>query len=95
MVSRDPDARDADIQCYVQIPLIVGLASRNNTISYLTGISYQNLNYLHRAAGRVCFLFAWIHTISYCVMGLGKHGPGNRVFTTVRCSRVVLLQICG
>jgi hypothetical protein len=56
-------------QCYVQIPLIVALASRNNLISYLTGISYQKLNFMHRAAGRACYIFAWVHTIAYCVVG--------------------------
>lgn len=28
----------------------------------LTGISYEKLNFLHRAAGRVCFLCVWIHS---------------------------------
>jgi len=29
-----------------QVTLIVGLASKNNTITYLTGISYNRLNFL-------------------------------------------------
>ncbi|KLT44952.1 hypothetical protein CC85DRAFT_241440 [Cutaneotrichosporon oleaginosum] len=44
-----------------QIPLIVGLAGRNNLISLLTGISYEKLNWLHRVAGRTCVLTAWTH----------------------------------
>jgi len=29
----------------------------------LTGIPYEKLNFLHRAAGRVCLVGIWIHTI--------------------------------
>lgn len=53
----------------IQIPLIVGLASRNNTISYLTGISYQNLNFLHRTSARMCIFWSWVHLIAYLVKG--------------------------
>jgi hypothetical protein len=56
---------------FYQIPLIIGLAGKNNTISYLTGISYQRLNYLHRASGRVCLLTSWLHTIGWIQIGVG------------------------
>lgn len=62
-------------QAFAQLPLIVGLAGKNNLISYFTGISYEKLNYLHRASGRVCVLTSWVHWILWVQKGLGKHGP--------------------
>ncbi|KAK8854583.1 hypothetical protein IAR55_003322 [Kwoniella newhampshirensis] len=44
-----------------QVPLIIALAGKNNIISFLTGISYDRLNYIHRAAGNLCLLGVWIH----------------------------------
>ncbi|KAH9483266.1 Ferric reductase transmembrane component 5 [Psilocybe cubensis] len=44
-----------------QIPLIVALAGKNNVISWLTGVSHEKLNVLHRAAARTNFMFFWIH----------------------------------
>jgi predicted ferric reductase len=66
----------------MQLPLIVGLASKNNVLSAITGISYEKLNYLHRAAGRVCVLTTWIHWAKWVEKGLGKHGPGTEIFLT-------------
>ncbi|KAI9637640.1 uncharacterized protein MKK02DRAFT_7981, partial [Dioszegia hungarica] len=48
-----------------QIPLIIALAGKNNFISLLTGLSYEKLNFLHRAAGRVCLLCSWLHVVGY------------------------------
>lgn len=62
-------------QAFAQLPLIVGLASKNNLISYFTGVSYEKLNYLHRASARVCVLTTWVHWILWVKKGLGKHGP--------------------
>ncbi|BEI93595.1 uncharacterized protein CcaverHIS019_0600540 [Cutaneotrichosporon cavernicola] len=65
-----------------QIPILIALAGRNNTVSWITGISYEKLNYLHRTAGRVAVLTTWIHCFGYVHKGLGKHGPGSDVFMT-------------
>jgi ferric-chelate reductase len=56
-------------QAFSQIPLIIGLASKNNVIAYLTGISYQKLNYLHRASGRACLLLSYVHMIGRVKLG--------------------------
>lgn len=74
-----------------QIPLIVGLASRNNILSWLTGISYEKLNYLHRASGRICVLTTWLHTLGWFHKGLGKHGPGSKIFLSGMLAAVALL----
>lgn len=39
----------------------------------LTGIGYEKLNFLHRAAGRVCFLGIWIHAGGYFYILGGFH----------------------
>ncbi|KAL1410594.1 ferric-chelate reductase Frp1 [Vanrija albida] len=53
-----------------QIPLVVGLASRNNVLSYLTGISYEKLNFLHRTAARVLVLSVALHAFTWIHRGL-------------------------
>ncbi|OWT38774.1 hypothetical protein J008_03688 [Cryptococcus neoformans] len=47
---------------YAQTPLIFFFAMKNNPISWLTGIPYQNLNYLHRASSRAMLVWSWLHT---------------------------------
>ncbi|KAF9498476.1 hypothetical protein BDN71DRAFT_1385581 [Pleurotus eryngii] len=54
-----------------QVPLIIALAGKNNILSFLTGVSHERLNVLHRAAARTCFVLAWIHVISRISRGLG------------------------
>ncbi|KAL1408716.1 ferric-chelate reductase Frp1 [Vanrija albida] len=78
---------------FAQMPFIVGLASKNNVLSALTGISYEKFNYLHRAAGRVCVLTTALHTFAWIKKGLGKHGPGDVVFTTGVVAAVGLLMM--
>ncbi|KAF9468795.1 FAD-binding domain-containing protein [Collybia nuda] len=53
-----------------QLPLVVGLAGKNNIISFLTGVSYEKLNVLHRAAARTCLVLLWMHAISRTAAGL-------------------------
>lgn len=66
-----------DSQAFAQLPLIVGLASKNNGISWVTGVSYEKLNYLHRASARVCVLTSWVHWTLWVKKGLGHHGPAE------------------
>ncbi|KAF2829817.1 hypothetical protein CC86DRAFT_285879 [Ophiobolus disseminans] len=44
-----------------QLPLIFLLSSKNNIIGYLSGISYERLNWLHRWCARTMLLTATIH----------------------------------
>jgi hypothetical protein len=55
----------ADLQAFSQLPLIIILIMKNNPISLLTGITYQKLNYVHRAASRVCLMCSWIHALAW------------------------------
>jgi len=66
-----------------QVPLIIALAGKNNLVSFLTGISYEKLNFLHRASGRVCLGMAWIHAIGYWYLNKG-YVPGAWKTSLVR-----------
>jgi predicted ferric reductase len=44
-----------------QLPLIFLLAGKNNIIGYLSGVSYERLNWLHRWCARTMLLTATIH----------------------------------
>ncbi|KAF3050496.1 hypothetical protein E8E11_006599 [Didymella keratinophila] len=44
-----------------QLPLIFLLSGKNNVIGYLSGISYERLNWLHRWAARCMLFTATIH----------------------------------
>lgn len=44
-----------------QLPLIFLLAGKNNIVGYLTGVSYERLNWLHRWCARCMLLTATIH----------------------------------
>lgn len=46
---------------YANIPLVIGLAGKNNVISKLTGFAYESLNVLHRWSARMIILLATIH----------------------------------
>ncbi|KAH6915311.1 ferric reductase NAD binding domain-containing protein [Coprinopsis sp. MPI-PUGE-AT-0042] len=62
-----------------QIPLVVALGTKNNIISWLTGVSHEKLNVLHRASARTVFIFLWIHVVGRSVTGLPRFGPGHWV----------------
>ncbi|KAL9613537.1 MAG: hypothetical protein Q9167_001922 [Letrouitia subvulpina] len=44
-----------------QLPLIVVLAGKRNIIGYVSGLSYERLNWLHRWTARILFVTVTIH----------------------------------
>ncbi|KAG1870842.1 ferric reductase NAD binding domain-containing protein, partial [Suillus subluteus] len=44
-----------------QFPIITALGTKNNIVSWVTGISYDRLNYIHRMMARTCFMLLWVH----------------------------------
>lgn len=46
-----------------QVPLIILLAGKNNLIGFITGVSYERLNVLHRWSARMLLLLATIHLV--------------------------------
>ncbi|KAJ3493941.1 hypothetical protein NLJ89_g10910 [Agrocybe chaxingu] len=53
-----------------QLPLMAALGMRNNLISWVTGISFDKLNFLHRMAARSLCLLVWIHAAGRLTLGL-------------------------
>ncbi|KAI0354097.1 iron reductase [Trametes cingulata] len=47
-----------------QLPLIVALGTKNNALSYITGVSYDRLKFIHRMMARVVFVLLWSHGIA-------------------------------
>ncbi|KAG5642176.1 hypothetical protein DXG03_003439 [Asterophora parasitica] len=44
-----------------QLSLVAALGTKNNIISFLTGVSFEKLNYLHRMIARVLCVLIWVH----------------------------------
>ncbi|KAF4618189.1 hypothetical protein D9613_011675 [Agrocybe pediades] len=53
-----------------QLPIMTALGMRNNLISWLTGISFDKLNYLHRTSARVICIMVWLHGGGRLTVGL-------------------------
>ncbi|KAF8526250.1 ferric reductase NAD binding domain-containing protein [Hysterangium stoloniferum] len=53
----------------IQLPLLPLLSGKNNLMSLLTGISYEKLNVLHRAAARTCFVLILVHASGRAKLG--------------------------
>lgn len=54
-----------------QFPLITALGTKNNIISFITRISYDKLNYVHRMISRVVFVLLLVHVGGEVV----RHAP--------------------
>ncbi|GAA95440.1 uncharacterized protein L969DRAFT_614835 [Mixia osmundae IAM 14324] len=62
------------------LPLVIGLASKNNVLAYLTGFSYHVLNAIHRWSARLVIILSLIHIggRSYVnVPRVAPTGPGQ------------------
>lgn len=55
-----------------QFPLLVALGMKNNIISFLTGISFEKLNILHRTAARSLCVVMWVHAAGRIKIGVYK-----------------------
>jgi hypothetical protein len=53
--------RQAAKLTYANLPLIIGLAGKNNVLSKLTGFAYESLNVLHRWSARFVIISSTIH----------------------------------
>lgn len=57
----DWQAHHAARLTYANIPLVIGLAGKNNVLSKLTGFAYESLNVLHRWSARFIIVSSAIH----------------------------------
>jgi len=67
-----------------QVPLLILLAGKNNLIGFLTGVSYERLNILHRWVARGLLLLATIHFASESV-GWDEYGLLKLEWATDTC----------
>ncbi|KIM25520.1 hypothetical protein M408DRAFT_315075 [Serendipita vermifera MAFF 305830] len=49
---------------YWQFPLLPLLAGKNNFITFVTGISYEKINIMHRAVARTLFILVLLHAFT-------------------------------
>ncbi|KAF8914049.1 ferric reductase NAD binding domain-containing protein [Gymnopilus junonius] len=81
----------AALMASCQLPLVVALAGKNNVISWLTGISHERLNVLHRASARTIMIFLWIHALARVVSGLPKDADFSHDW--MRCGALSLASL--
>ncbi|KAI0261234.1 hypothetical protein BC834DRAFT_972832 [Gloeopeniophorella convolvens] len=48
-----------------QIPIVVALAGKTNWLSWVCGVGYEKLNYIHRFCGRVIVIAVNVHAFGY------------------------------
>lgn len=56
------------------IPWIVGLSTKANIITMLTGIGHERLNVLHRWGGYICLLLAIVHVVPFYITPVWTDG---------------------
>ncbi|TFY70355.1 hypothetical protein EVG20_g2667 [Dentipellis fragilis] len=54
----------------LQTMLVVALGMKNNPISWMTGISFDKMNYLHRLSSRAICILVWLHGGGWFKYGL-------------------------
>ena len=67
-----------------QVPLLILLAGKNNLIGFVTGVSYERLNVLHRWVSRVLLLLATLH-LGYQNYGWNLYGLVHIEWSTDSC----------
>ncbi|KAK1982600.1 ferric reductase like transmembrane component [Colletotrichum cereale] len=60
---------------YALTPLSVLFASRESILSLLTGVPYQNFNFLHRWVGYIIVIQSVLHTIGWLVIEVRLYQP--------------------
>ncbi|KAK1580653.1 ferric reductase like transmembrane component [Colletotrichum navitas] len=78
-VSLGPWADRVGILAYALTPLSVLLASRESILSLLTGVPYQNFNFLHRWLGYIIVIQSVLHTIGWLVIEVRLYQPQPKV----------------
>lgn len=67
-----------------QVPLLILLAGKNNLIGFVTGVSYERLNVLHRWVSRVLLVLATLH-FGYQNYGWNEYGLIQLEWSTDTC----------
>ncbi|KAI0828500.1 iron reductase [Trametes gibbosa] len=76
-----------------QLPLVTALGTKNNPIAYITGISYDKLNYAHRMTARVVFVLLWVHGGSKASSGFLVPVAYDEWFTRIGLTALIAFTI--
>lgn len=77
--SLGPFADRVGVLAYALTPFSVLLASRESLLSVLTGIPYQNFNFLHRWLGYIIVVQSSVHTIGWSIIEIRLYQPQPQV----------------
>ncbi|KAL0936045.1 ferric reductase transmembrane component 2 [Colletotrichum truncatum] len=67
------------VLAYALTPFSIMLANRESILSALTGIPYQNFNFLHRWLGYIIFVQSLAHTIGWTIIETAMYQPQPQV----------------
>ncbi|PHH74440.1 hypothetical protein CDD82_4937 [Ophiocordyceps australis] len=73
--SLGPFADRVGVFAYALTPLSILLGARESLLSVVTGVPYQNFNFLHRWTGYIIFVQSVLHTIGWCVIQFRLYQP--------------------
>lgn len=78
-----PIAVRTGVMATALIPFVYVLSGKTNTITLLTGISYEKLNGIHQFIGVACFVLSVVHTIPFIYQDFAE-GGGSVVATNFK-----------
>src|SRR5690606_24413485 len=67
------------VLAYALTPLSILLATRESFLSVVTGVPYQNFNFLHRWLGYIIVVQSSLHTIGWCIIEIRLYQPQPQV----------------
>jgi len=70
-----PFADRVGVFAYALTPISILLSSRESLLSAVTGIPYQNFNFLHRWIGHIIMFQSVVHTIGWCIVEVKLYQP--------------------
>lgn len=65
------------------VPWIYALASKGNIITYLTQISHEKLNVLHRWTARLCLVLSVVHTLPFFIQAMHEGNVHSTFYTGI------------
>ncbi|KAM0333979.1 hypothetical protein ACHAQA_000997 [Verticillium albo-atrum] len=77
--SLGPFSDRVGVLAYALTPLSVLLSNRESLLSVLTGIPYQNFNFMHRWLGYIIMVQSIVHTIGWTVIEVKLYQPQPKV----------------
>ncbi|PNH44600.1 hypothetical protein VD0004_g3092 [Verticillium dahliae] len=77
--SLGPFSDRVGVLAYALTPLSVLLSNRESLLSVLTGIPYQNFNFMHRWLGYIIMVQSIVHTIGWTIIEVKLYQPQPQV----------------